>query len=149
MANYYIADLHLRHANVIRLDGRPFTNIEEMEAEIIRRWNKRVTPQDTVYILDPASEKRERLYGDLDTFRQQVKYYWWVDARAHNKESGMGYGLWKQYMERYRTELAELPVSGWAEHFLHEAKEAGITDGTRPQDFVTRQEAAVMVRALL
>ena len=51
MANYYIADLHLRHANVIRLDGRPFPNMEEMESEIIRRWNNRVTPQDTVYIL--------------------------------------------------------------------------------------------------
>lgn len=51
MANYYISDLHLRHANVIRLDGRPFANMEEMEAEIIRRWNERVTPQDTVYIL--------------------------------------------------------------------------------------------------
>ena len=51
MANYYISDLHLRHANVIRLDGRPFANMEEMEAEIIRRWNKRVTPHDTVYII--------------------------------------------------------------------------------------------------
>ena len=51
MANYYISDLHLRHANVIRLDGRPFANMEEMEAEIIRRWNERVTPQDTVYFI--------------------------------------------------------------------------------------------------
>ena len=50
MANYYISDLHLRHANVIRLDGRPFANMEEMESEIIRRWNERVTPQDTVNI---------------------------------------------------------------------------------------------------
>ena len=51
MANYYISDLHLRHANVIRLDGRPFANMEEMEEELIRRWNERVTPQDTVYII--------------------------------------------------------------------------------------------------
>ena len=105
--------------------------------------------EDTVYILDPASEKRERLYGDMDTFRQQVKYYWWVDAREHNRETGMGYEQWKQYMERYRAELAERPVSSWAENLLQEAKDAGITDGTRPQDLVTRQEAAVMVRALL
>lgn len=51
MANYYIADLHLGHANVIRFDNRPFENIEEMEAEIVRRWNERVTPKDTVYII--------------------------------------------------------------------------------------------------
>ena len=51
MANYYISDLHLGHANVIRFDGRPFENIEEMEAEIVRRWNERVTAKDTVYII--------------------------------------------------------------------------------------------------
>ena len=51
MANYYISDLHLGHANVIRFDNRPFRDIDEMEAEIIRRWNERVTPQDTVYII--------------------------------------------------------------------------------------------------
>ena len=53
--NYYIADLHLGHANVIRFDNRPFENIDEMETEIIRRWNERVTPQDTVYIIGDFS----------------------------------------------------------------------------------------------
>lgn len=51
MANYYIADLHLGHANVIRFDNRPFDNIDEMESEIVQRWNKRITPKDTVYII--------------------------------------------------------------------------------------------------
>ena len=37
MANYYIADLHLGHANVIHLDNRPFGTIEGMEREIIYR----------------------------------------------------------------------------------------------------------------
>lgn len=53
--NYYIADLHLGHANVIRFDNRPFENIDEMESEIIRRWNERVTPQDTVYLIGDFS----------------------------------------------------------------------------------------------
>lgn len=53
--NYYISDLHLGHANVIRFDNRPFENIDEMETEIIRRWNERVTPQDTVYIIGDFS----------------------------------------------------------------------------------------------
>lgn len=37
-----------------------------------------------VYINDPASTKPERLRGDMTTFRQQVKYYWAVDARQYN-----------------------------------------------------------------
>lgn len=49
--NYYIADLHFGHTNVIRFDNRPFNDMEEMERELIRRWNARVTAGDTVYIL--------------------------------------------------------------------------------------------------
>ena len=39
-----------------------------------------------VRINDPASTKDARLNGDIRTFRSQVKYYWWVDARKFNKE---------------------------------------------------------------
>lgn len=49
--NYYIADLHFGHTNVIRFDNRPFKDTKEMEEELIRRWNDRVTAGDTVYIL--------------------------------------------------------------------------------------------------
>ena len=49
--NYYIADLHFGHTNVIRFDNRPFKDMKEMEEELIRRWNDRVTAGDTVYIL--------------------------------------------------------------------------------------------------
>lgn len=36
-------------------------------------------------INDPASKKEIRLNGDIRTFRSQVKYYWWIDAREYNK----------------------------------------------------------------
>lgn len=51
MANYYIADLHLGHENVIRFDKRPFANLEEMHRTILENWNRTVTADDTVYIL--------------------------------------------------------------------------------------------------
>lgn len=59
MAIYYISDLHLGHANVIRFDSRPFDSVEEMEEEIVKRWNKRVKPQDTVNILGDFCWKTE------------------------------------------------------------------------------------------
>lgn len=40
--------------------------------------------------------------------------------------------------------LSQQPVSDWAVAELAEAVTAGITDGTRPQAYVTRQEAALM-----
>lgn len=48
---YYIADTHLCHANIIRLDKRPFKDVDEMEREIIARQNARVQKSDEVYIL--------------------------------------------------------------------------------------------------
>lgn len=49
--NYYISDLHLSHANVIKFDSRPYDTIEEMEADIISRWNNQVSNGDHVYLL--------------------------------------------------------------------------------------------------
>lgn len=49
--NYYISDLHLGHANIIRLSNRPFKNIDDMESCIIKNWNNKVQDNDDVYIL--------------------------------------------------------------------------------------------------
>lgn len=48
---YYVSDLHIGHNNAIRFDNRPFADINEMECEIISRWNKKVNSDDDVYIL--------------------------------------------------------------------------------------------------
>ena len=49
--NFYIADTHFGHRNIIRYDNRPFSTAEEMNIELIERWNKVVGKDDTVYIL--------------------------------------------------------------------------------------------------
>lgn len=59
----------------------------------------------------------------------------------------MSYEQWKQYMERYMAERAELPENDWARVKLQLARARGVTDGTRPQSFATRQEVALMVNA--
>ena len=48
---FYIADWHYGHANCIAFDNRPFKDVEEMNKELIRRWNKTVDKGDIVYIL--------------------------------------------------------------------------------------------------
>ena len=40
----------------------------------------------------------------------------------------------------------KLPVSDWAKDGLEKAKAAGITDGTRPRGWATREEVALMVQ---
>ena len=49
--NYYIADTHFGHENVINFDKRPFENINEMDKVMIQQWNSVVKDEDDVYIL--------------------------------------------------------------------------------------------------
>lgn len=45
-----------------------------------------------------------------------------------------------------QSERDKLPPSDWAQAGLEKAKAAGITDGTRPRGFATREEVALMVQ---
>lgn len=47
----FTGDLHFGHENAIAFDGRPFASVEEMDTELIRRWNNKVDKGDLVYVL--------------------------------------------------------------------------------------------------
>ena len=63
--DYFIADTHFFHENVIRFDKRPFTSVEEMNAKMRDWWNNTIRTNDRVYILgdflwlDPREQERE------------------------------------------------------------------------------------------
>ena len=48
---WFTADTHFGHEHIIGYCRRPFESIEGMGAELIRRWNSKVQPEDTVYHL--------------------------------------------------------------------------------------------------
>jgi addiction module RelB/DinJ family antitoxin len=48
---FFTSDLHFGHENVLRFDNRPFSSVEEMDAELVRRWNTKVGKGDLVYVL--------------------------------------------------------------------------------------------------
>lgn len=49
--NYYIADTHFGHSNILHFDHRPFADVYQMEESMIMLWNAAVRSNDTVYIL--------------------------------------------------------------------------------------------------
>lgn len=51
-------------------------------------------------------------------------------------------------LQKIETERADLNASPWAVTLLETAKAKGITDGSRPQSYATRQEVAIMVNAV-
>ena len=48
---FFTSDLHFGHENAIRFDNRPFGTVEEMDAELVKRWNAKVGKGDLVYVL--------------------------------------------------------------------------------------------------
>lgn len=51
MKRFYIADWHYGHANCIHFDHRPFKDVDEMNSQLIERWNSVVENGDLVYVL--------------------------------------------------------------------------------------------------
>ena len=45
---FFTADEHYGHANIIKFCNRPFSSVEEMDKEMIKRHNEVVTGNDTV-----------------------------------------------------------------------------------------------------
>lgn len=80
------------------------------------------------------------LHGkSMDTFRADV-------ARLMEGDD-MTQEQWDAMMENYLARRAEKSADTWATTGLTQAQAKGITDGTRPQSFATRQEVALMVNA--
>ena len=51
---YFTADMHFDHANIIKHSNRPFASVDEMNENIIARFNSKVGPKDSLYILGDA-----------------------------------------------------------------------------------------------
>jgi len=49
--NFYIADNHFGHRDMIFYDGRPFTDTTVMNEVLVRNWNEKVNENDTIYML--------------------------------------------------------------------------------------------------
>jgi calcineurin-like phosphoesterase family protein len=64
MTVFFTSDTHFGHEAIIRLTGRPFGSVEEMDAALIARWNETVSPDDTVYHLGDVCFRNSRSIGD-------------------------------------------------------------------------------------
>lgn len=79
---------------------------------------------ESVYILDPASDDPRRIRGDVETFLSQVKYYWWVDGSNYNREAPDRFDTMEQ-VEKF------LP---WAAPTLRRMIDAGHIAGSGKKD---------------
>lgn len=106
-AVFLVSDTHFGHVGVTRFlrdDGtklRPWDNVEEMDEEMVKRWNETVRPNDKVYHLGDVVMNRKslgilrRLNGDKvlikgnhDIFRLEDYSEFFRDIRAYHPMNG-------------------------------------------------------------
>lgn len=73
MANWYTADTHFGHENVIQFCGRPFRNSGHMDTVLIENLWKRVQPDDDLWIVgDFAFGPKAREDGYVESIFGQL-----------------------------------------------------------------------------
>lgn len=106
-----------------------------------------------VHINDPASSKRARTEGDLQTFKSQVKYYWWIDARKHNaiqEDEDMTQDKFNQMAEAWMESKREAEPGSWSKEQREWAEEQGLITGDEKgrklyKTYLTREEFVVVL----
>lgn len=48
---FFIADTHFFHQNIICYENRPFDSVDEMNEQLIKNWNKKVTNNDRIFLV--------------------------------------------------------------------------------------------------
>lgn len=67
-----------------------------------------------------------------------------LTSPVHIEEEEMSYETFKDYMARYQKEQETKPVSTYAADAWNALAKSGVTDGTMPQAYMTREQYAVM-----
>ena len=111
---------------------------------------------DTVYINDPASTLPRRTRGSYALFRQQVKYYWVIEAPEREEDMDMRIDEWiqsmsgeqaYQLMEKASHYAGTIQEPAWSQGEGHwaQAAAAGVVDGTGPERYVKRDELVAVL----
>ena len=131
---FLTSDLHLGHDKDFVVQARGFETVEEMNAEIIRRWNERVYPDDDVYVLGDLTlgdvEEGIRLIaklngylhimrGNHDTDKKVERYLELPNVVSVQYADVLKYGKAVFWMGHYPTITANYDDDKpWAKHVV-------------------------------
>lgn len=111
--DFVTADTHFGHRSIIKSVGRPFGSVEEMDRELIERWNAKVPKEARVYHLgDFALCPRRRA---LEIF-QQLNGVIYLILGNHDKvfrKLGVRHYFADGYWETNGMTLCHYPMLTW------------------------------------
>lgn len=100
--NYFIADTHFNHENIIKYCNRPFKDSKEMNEYIVNKWNSIVRKDDIVYHLGDvgfgSTDELKELVGRLNGTKILIR---------GNHDFKIGINGWKEvgFSEVYKKRL--------------------------------------------
>lgn len=118
---WFISDTHFGHRNIITYCRPQYSSLEDMEADLVARWNARVKPQDLVYHLGDFAWKAQ------DAIRVRPLLNGTIRLVVGNHDDIVGYAaaglfqridMWRQFREHGFT-ASHVPMR--AEQIRHGA----------------------------
>lgn len=85
MSTFWVSDLHLFHANIIKYCSRPWANVQEMNEALISNWNSVVKDGDDVYILGDFALTRDK--KDVENIVRRLNGHKHLIYGNHDKQS--------------------------------------------------------------
>ena len=115
---YFTSDLHLFHKSIIKYCNRPFTDVSDMNAQLIWNWNNTVPPGSDVYFLgDLAFCQRHDVVENILTCLNGTKY---LIKGNHDKDINKvkdSFAWVKDYYKlrwnNYKIILMHYPLRSW------------------------------------
>lgn len=69
---YYISDTHFGDERIMKLSKRPFSDVDEMNKVLIKKWNDKVSACDDVYIVGDFAFNNKSANDALDSLNGRL-----------------------------------------------------------------------------
>ena len=85
MEMFFTSDHHFSHSAIIKYTDRPFVDVDEMDQELIKRWNEVVGPNDSVFHLGDfvlgGPDKASQYFAELNGQIHALANHWHHDKK--------------------------------------------------------------------
>ena len=116
---WFISDLHFNHRNIIWRSNRPFKNVEEMDKQLIKNWNRVVKPTDEIWYLGDFAWQISP--ARLKEIMEQLNGHKHLILGNHDKEKMMKHAnLWESVdyykelkIDDFKVVLMHYPLYEW------------------------------------
>lgn len=120
--NYYIADTHFGHENIMKHCNRPFATVAEMDRTILKNINEIICPDDDLYILGDFCHWNKDVVNPVDYLSKMNGRKHFITGNhdrniPHDRQALKYLEEVKSYMEikdnGRKVVLSHFPIAEW------------------------------------